>query len=386
MSKKRILIIMGRYLPGFRDGGPVRSIQNLTDRLGDDYDFNILTCDRDRGDTKPYPGIRKGALNRVGNARVAYVKPHGFSFRIIKKLSDRADLIYLCGCFNDYARKTLLMKRMGMLDKPVLVAAMGLFAHDEFHIKYPKKKAYTTIMDRTGCFGGVSWSCSSEQEINDVKREIRNTGSFYVARDLPVKVVGDPPAKGKAAGELRLFYLGRIAEVKNLKGAVKALLHTDTEGLRISFSIYGGMDDPAYYEECRELLDRLPENVSWEYRGLIPSDRVVETLRADEHVLIMDSLGENYGHAIYEALLAGCPVLISDRTSWHGVEENGAGFECGLEDHSAFGRHIRDYALMDRETFGRTSEAAFAYARELGGAGCESGYRRMFEAAGETVI
>mgnify|MGYP006922489383 CR=1 FL=1 len=32
---KKVLIIMGRYLPGYKDGGPVRSIKNLVDRLGD---------------------------------------------------------------------------------------------------------------------------------------------------------------------------------------------------------------------------------------------------------------------------------------------------------------------------------------------------------------
>ena len=48
-KKRRILILNGRYLPGYKDGGPVRSIKNLTDRLGEKYDFRILTVDRDHG-------------------------------------------------------------------------------------------------------------------------------------------------------------------------------------------------------------------------------------------------------------------------------------------------------------------------------------------------
>ena len=46
-GRRDILIIMGRYLPGYKDGGPVRSIKNLTDFLGKEYNFKILTCDRD---------------------------------------------------------------------------------------------------------------------------------------------------------------------------------------------------------------------------------------------------------------------------------------------------------------------------------------------------
>ena len=41
-GRKDILIIMGRYLPGYKDGGPVRSIKNLTDFLGREYNFKFL--------------------------------------------------------------------------------------------------------------------------------------------------------------------------------------------------------------------------------------------------------------------------------------------------------------------------------------------------------
>ena len=41
-GKKDILIIMGRYLPGYKDGGPVRSIKNLVAYLGEEYNFKIF--------------------------------------------------------------------------------------------------------------------------------------------------------------------------------------------------------------------------------------------------------------------------------------------------------------------------------------------------------
>ena len=104
-GKKDILIIMGRYLPGYKDGGPVRSIKNLVDYLGDEYNFKILTCDRDHGDEIAYPNIKVNEWNRVGNADVYYVPPKGFKCSVIKKLSKEANLIYCCGCFNDYAIK-----------------------------------------------------------------------------------------------------------------------------------------------------------------------------------------------------------------------------------------------------------------------------------------
>ncbi len=60
---------MGRYLPGYKDGGPIRSIKNLTDILGDEYDFYIVCQDRDQGDTMPYQNIRYGEWNPVEKAK-----------------------------------------------------------------------------------------------------------------------------------------------------------------------------------------------------------------------------------------------------------------------------------------------------------------------------
>ena len=119
---------MGRYLPGYKDGGPVRSIKNLTDRLGNEYDFRILTCDRDHGDKAPYPGTRYGEWNSVGKAKVRYVEPGGFTEEAVLEAAEGADLIYVCGCFNDYARTALKLKKQKKLTQPLVIAAMGLFS------------------------------------------------------------------------------------------------------------------------------------------------------------------------------------------------------------------------------------------------------------------
>ena len=69
----RILIVVGRYLPGFRAGGPIRSIANTVDWLGDEFEFQIVTADRDIGDKCPYPGIRRDDWQMVGKGQVRYV-------------------------------------------------------------------------------------------------------------------------------------------------------------------------------------------------------------------------------------------------------------------------------------------------------------------------
>lgn len=69
---RKILILMGRYLPGHKDGGPLRTIINVTEALGDEYEFYIGCLDRDHGDKEPYSNIRRNEWNQVGKAKVWY--------------------------------------------------------------------------------------------------------------------------------------------------------------------------------------------------------------------------------------------------------------------------------------------------------------------------
>ena len=110
---QKILIITGRYLPGFRDGGPVRSILNLTDWMGDDHDIRIMCLDRDHGDDKPYPGITVDSFNEVKKARVWYTAK--FTSEAVSKLANDSDVVYCCGPYNDYARIVMRLKKKGKI-------------------------------------------------------------------------------------------------------------------------------------------------------------------------------------------------------------------------------------------------------------------------------
>jgi len=64
--KPVILTFVGCYLPGYRGGGPIRTIANMVDRLGDEFEFRIITMDRDLGDVKPYENVKVDSWNAVG--------------------------------------------------------------------------------------------------------------------------------------------------------------------------------------------------------------------------------------------------------------------------------------------------------------------------------
>ena len=371
---------MGRYLPGYKDGGPVRSIKNLTDRLGNEYDFRILTCDRDHGDDTPYAGISYDEWNAVGNAKVWYVKPAEFTPEVVLKCSDETDLVYVCGCFNDYARSAMKVKHKGVLKAPLVIAAMGLFSPGAFHIRYPKKKAYMIILGLLGYFRQVEWSATSEEEAKDIRRQVGKNAICHLAEDLPrlpERIVRKGSSK---SGELRIIFLSRISEKKNLSYAVDMIrkFAENNPKAKLAFHIWGNIEDPDYWQKCQRKLTELPENVSWEYCGIADAEQVAKVF-SEYDVFLFPTLGENYGHVIFEALSGGCIPIISDQTPWTGEKMEGNGNRFSLEDEEGFIGAIDKYCMMDEAELTRRAETAMAFALNYRAVDAEEGYRKIFD-------
>ena len=54
MSKKKILIFIDWYLPGYKAGGPIQSVANLVANLKEEFEFSIVTRDTDYCEKLPY--------------------------------------------------------------------------------------------------------------------------------------------------------------------------------------------------------------------------------------------------------------------------------------------------------------------------------------------
>ncbi len=374
-DKKRILIIMGRYLPGYKDGGPVRSIINLTDYLGNEYNFYILTCDRDHGDTEPYPNIKVNDWNQVRKAKVYYVPPKGFTFKTIKRLTTDVDLVYVCGCFNDYAINTLILNRLGQINKPVVVASMGLFMPNAMKKKPLKYNAFITLFRVLGMFKKISWSTTSTFEAECTKNVISMKAVCHVAEDLPRIVLPEKIKKEKVVGELRVFFISRISPEKNLHQSIEVLKLCKSN---IHFTIYGPIHDEEYWNKIQNQMRELPSNIYVEYKGNVNSERVVETLKK-EHVFLFMTIGENFSHVIQEALSSGCPCVISDQTPWKDLEQNGVGYVLPLKVNKIYAETLDMYAKMTAEEFQRVSEKAHEYAMRVSNdKAVSTGYREIF--------
>lgn len=371
---------MGRYLPGYKDGGPVRSIKNLIDRLGEEYEFHILTADRDHGDVQPYSEIKVREWNPVGKAMVFYVEPGGFDEDTVKACAENMDLIYMCGCFNDYARTTLRLKRKGELSCKVVVAAMGLFSPGAFRIKYPKKKTYMTLLRCLGYFRNIEWSATDETEAADIRRQVGAEAICHLAEDLPRKPERIVHETITDTGSLRVIFLSRISRKKNLLFAAK-IMQELTNG-HIIFDIYGNKEDMVYWQECEKELEMLSQNIKWTYKGIADAERVIEIF-AQYDVFLFPTQAENYGHVIFEAMAGGCVPVISDRTAWNEEKAEHCLSLVPLKEEKEsltdFVKELNNYRMLSKEEMQKKADACILFAETYRADTAENQYREIFQ-------
>ncbi len=378
---RTVLIITGRYLPGYRDGGPVRSLINLTDTFGDEYDIRIMCLDRDHGDTKRYPGITLHEYNDVGKAKVWYTER--FTEQAVMTLAADADVVYVCGPYSDYARTAMRLKKSGKIRALLYIAPMGSFSAGAYNIKGIKKRLYIKYMKLAGMFDNVTWSVTSAREEEELKAAVGTGSRCVIAADLP-RSGTTQHTRVKRPYELKLIFISRISRKKNLS-AIPEILEMSTSEHRIWLDIYGTEEDTEYLHECMKMLDDVQKShpyFDWEYKGEADSGLVPDIL-AGYDAFLFPTLGENYGHVIAESLSSGCIPVISDTTPWTDLDERGCGYVCPCEDPSAFAEAIDELVSMSEEDIQIMRRSCYEYIEEVNRDSVKnSGYRKIFESGG----
>ena len=137
------------------------------------------------------------------------------------------------------------------------------------------------------------------------------------------------------------------------------------EGVRgdVDLDIFGPVDSEPYWRCCQTAFAALPPNIRVNYRGSIPNERVIEALSSYD-LMILPTLGENFGHVIYESFAAGCPVLVSDQTPWRGLAGRGNGWDLALDDPVRWRLAVQDCVDRDDASRRAASAACLSYARE----------------------
>ena len=357
-----ILVFLSYFLPGYRAGGPAQSVSNAAQSLCSEYDFRIVCLDRDYGVNEPYKNIRANEWRDLGEYSVFYASPGQAGYALVKKLFGevRPNLVYLNSLF-DRKFSMLPFFALGRGRRvPILLTPRGELSPGALGVKALKKKIFLDVVKASGLYRHVYWHATSKPEYESIRRVFQpENDRIFLASNLPERITQyfSTQRTPKQAGKLRIILAARISKMKNTLSAIQIVNQLKGD---VEFDLWGPCEDKNYWTSCLSEISKGPKNIRIAYRGGIEHDKLKGVLQ-EYDVFLMPTLGENFGHSIFEALSAGLPVVISDRTPWRNLASAGVGADFPLDNQKAFVERLSEYQKMDGDQFSQIGKTCHEF-------------------------
>ena len=315
---QKILVFCDYYLPGYKAGGPIASVSRIV-ALDTSRHYRVISRDRDLGDDESYPDSRARMWMRIGNSEVQYLRRNlrDAIWSLREVWLWRPDWYYCNSVFSPWATLLpLFAMRLRFLPRAmIMLAPRGELSVGALGIR-PKKKRALAFLVKWLIGPRVAWHVSSPAERDELMtwwgKELPKGHRVIVAMNSPC-----PPAaevsQGPKCGFVVLF-ASRIDRKKGLDRAIE-IIRLLSSLADVKFYIAGAISDHAYWAECRQSIESLPKNVEVRIIGSYSPDQAAD-LFGDASVFLFPTKGENFGHAIAEALSVGCPVFAPAGTPW----------------------------------------------------------------------
>lgn len=380
MRNKKLKVLIGYdyFPPAQKSGGITRSLTYLIHSFAESYDFYVLCSAFDLGERQKMTGIEvEKWQDYQGKAKVMYVESP--SMQRVKSLIHELspEVVYINGIFSPAFNLYPLLLASAFRNIRFVVAPRGMLQEGALKVKALKKQVFLKLFKLFGLHKNLVWHATDRQEEQDILRLMSPAVEVILAEDTPDLHSYERRPISKKPGALKLVFISLLTAKKNLKYLLQKL--PDVVG-EVYLDIYGPVKDAAYWQECEAIIRQVPGHIRVNYRGAIHPDQVVDTLGM-YHFLVLPTLGENFGHAIYEALNAGRPVIISDRTPWRHLQRQQAGWDFPLEEKQALPAILEQCVRMDQGTYDAYCQGAQAVARRyVAEAGFEEKYQRLFGA------
>jgi glycosyltransferase involved in cell wall biosynthesis len=379
--KSRILILTDWYEPGYKAGGPIQSVKNIVTRFSDQYDFYILTSDRDLGELTPYKGLPTDKwVQNDSKENIWYASPGAMNRKNLESIFRQVqpDIVYFNSMFSSrFTIVPLWILIRSRFQGRLIIAPRGMLHAGALKRKTLKKKIFLKVFKLLGWSRRLQFHATDRQEYEDIIHYFSKDSRIIIAENIPNLNRGKWTSRAKAPGALNSVFISRINRKKNLHYILEIFKELKRTG-KISLDIYGETDDPAYAQKCERIAKELPSNISVNFKGPVSHHEVFETLE-QYHLFVLPTLGENFGHAIFEAMSSGCPVLISDQTPWQQLTVSKGGFGIPLNDRGSYLSALENFVQMDQQEFDKWSFGAKCFADKFYvNSDFENKYRELF--------
>ncbi|MGN6530771.1 MAG: glycosyltransferase family 4 protein, partial [Ginsengibacter sp.] len=345
------------FLPAFRAGGPIQSVANLVKEFREGVQYFIFCGDTD---------LNGSALENVevdkwipfnNDTKVWYCSPERISDSLVKQVELlKPDILFIIGMYSWHFNMVPLMFCKGTTK---ILSTRGMLHPGALTQKKWKKKIYLQLFKLLEYHYKVAFHATDEEEANYIAQYFGEPAKVHIAGNFPNQT-GILPLPEKEPGHLKLITIAIISPMKNILLVLEALEKVTAS---IQYDIYGPVKDEEYWNECKEKIKVLPKNIKVHYhKEILPQQ--IKMVLAESHVFISPSKSENFGHAIYEALSAGRPVITSYFTPWNQLKEEHAGINVSVDFIIDLSDAIDYFAAMDAMELEKWSRGALEYSEK----------------------
>ena len=350
---RSVLIVTNYYLPGYKSGGPIKSISLLSEKLKKYFNISVLTSNHDSGDLIPYKDIVFNEALNLNGYDVVYLSKLTYLNFINNVRRLRPDIIYLNSFFSNLTRICLVLNSVGFINAKIVVAPRGEISSGALSINPNRKALYIRLVKMTGLIEKkIFFHATSLSEKNYIESFFRNSVTMIPNLAAKNNIVY---RRAKERGMVKIVFLSRIVQKKNLIYALELL--DIMKYPNIYFDIYGVIEDPEYWRKCKELIG-LNNNIT--YKGSVTPDNVSKTL-SKYHIFFLPTRNENFGHAIVEAMQSGVIPLISNQTPWSDLDNYDAGWSFSLDNKFLFKNTILEVRDYSQDEFDMKSSKTMDY-------------------------
>jgi glycosyltransferase involved in cell wall biosynthesis len=362
-ERTKVLVLVDWFKPGYKAGGPIRSCTNFAYALKNDFDISVLTTDTDHGETKPYEDLTSNEWisNLAPDFKVYYARKSTLKLKQLRQeiINVNADYVYLNHLFSPgFVIYPLWLKFSKQIKSKVVLCPRGALYDSALAVKPIKKKPFITLFKILGIHKMITFHATNEREKQAILDYFPGS-KVIIADNLPES--DQPPFESvkKEVGVLKCVFIARVVPIKNLLFLLQAFQQVKRQ---VVLSVAGPIEDTGYWNECEKAIKNLPSNITVNYLGAVNNEKV-KSIIADHHLFVLPTQGENFGHSIFEALLTGRPVLISDQTPWLQLAAQKAGWDVPLNDPAKYAQIIDDMASWEQSRFDEWALASWRYAQ-----------------------
>jgi len=354
---QKILIFIDWFLPAYKAGGPIRSIKNLVETLHKEFNFYIITSNKDIG-SDDFLNVKNNVWLDKEEIKVIYLSKQNQTSKfyriLIKEISP--NVIYLNSLFS--LKFTLLpLWIFKKTEIKIILAPRGMLGRESLAIKKTKKRLFLNLSKIIKLHKNILWHASSKIEDQEIKQNFGNNISSSIIPNLaPKSSYINNKTILKEKGSLKIISICRISRIKNIDFLLNVISQIKAN---ISLSLVGPIEDNDYWNECINIISKMPNNCKVNHLRDLDFNEINDEI-SKHHLFISTSKNENYGHSIVEALSMSCPVLISKNTPWKNLEQYNAGNELSL-DKNIFIKYINIFTELSEDELNKYRNGAKIY-------------------------